>query len=199
MNQPKRIKPGPIIGIAGHARSGKDKLGQEWASLLRENGIEANCYAFADALKASTDAFLLKELKISAYTEDPEEKLIIRPFLVFWGTEIMRKIDDEVWVNRLTDQISCRGINIITDLRFPNELKWINDNDGHLFMINRVGVGPANESEKTNNTILCKKIPNSLTLGEIGSNKIYRQVAAKQLSCIIPNKTLSKWQATYPL
>ena len=83
-----------IIAIGGNARSGKDTLGRNLVYILKEYGIKAKTYSFADQLKQETDEFLKKTLGISAFTENDDEKNIIRPFLVFWGTEIRRKMDD---------------------------------------------------------------------------------------------------------
>ena len=90
-----------IIGIGGNARSGKDTLGSYFVKILADQGIKAKTYSFANELKKSVDDFLIREIGISAFTEDEGEKKIIRPFLVFWGTDIMRKINDNVWVEKI--------------------------------------------------------------------------------------------------
>ena len=89
---------GKIIAIGGNARSGKDTLADNLVNILKDLDIKAQKVSFASALRHSVDDFLLKELGISAFTEKKEEKDIIRPFLVFWGTDIMRNQDQEVWI-----------------------------------------------------------------------------------------------------
>ena len=63
-----------IIGICGNARSGKDTLGKNIVSILKDNGIKSKVLSFADELKKSVDEFLIDSIGISAFTEDEEEK-----------------------------------------------------------------------------------------------------------------------------
>ena len=126
-----------IIGIAGNARSGKDTLGENFVKILADQGIKAKRYSFAHELKKSVDDFLIREIGISAFTEDEEEKKIIRPFLVFWGTDMMRKINNNIWVEKIESSLYDNHVNIITDLRFDNELQWIKDNKGLSVLIKR--------------------------------------------------------------
>ena len=119
-----------IIGISGNARSGKDTLGRNMVSILSDSGIKAKTFSFAHELKKSVDGFLIEQLGISAFTEDSDEKKIIRPFLVNWGTEIMRKKDSEHWIKSIEKKLSEDCVNIITDVRFENELDWVKEKDG---------------------------------------------------------------------
>ena len=92
-----------IIGVTGFARSGKDTFYQESSKLLSR----ANCfrYAFADALKQESDDFLKKNVGISAFTEDSEDKELIRPFLVTYGTELRRKLNPNCWISKVEEMI----------------------------------------------------------------------------------------------
>lgn len=190
----------PVIAIAGNARSGKDTLGEFWIRTLRNNGINAKRFAFADELKRSVDDFLRRELGISAWTIDPEEKLIIRPFLVFWGTEIMRKQNDNCWVDRLEKRLDDDCIAIITDLRFLNELKWAKSRpDSFTYMIMREGVPPANEYEANHNGILLPLVDRATTLSTIEDPSLLQAAAEILLEQLIPIKTITQWRATYPL
>ena len=87
-----------LIGIAGFARSGKDSL----AKILSNLSDHCKITSFAYYLKKDIDPFLQSRLNISAFTENPKEKEIIRPLLVCWGTKVIRdKIDKEYWIRKM--------------------------------------------------------------------------------------------------
>ena len=94
-----------IIGISGNATVGKDSYCHALIDLLSAHHISAKRFAFADELKYETDEFLKSSLGISAFTTDKEEKLLIRPFLVWWGTDFRRKLDDSHWINKVNDKL----------------------------------------------------------------------------------------------
>ena len=138
-----------LIGIAGFARSGKDSLAQILSKLLDRCKITS----FAYYLKKDIDPFLQSRLNISAFTEDPKEKEIIRPLLVCWGTKIIRdKIDSEYWIRKMHNVRvvhRSQGIKtIIPDVRFENEVEWIHSLGGTTIYIERAGVGPINSDEE---------------------------------------------------
>jgi len=131
-----------LIGIAGFARSGKDS----WAKILADLLDNCKITSFAYYLKKDIDLFLQSRLNISAFTEDPTEKEIIRPLLVCWGTKIIRdKIDKEYWIRKMHNVRvihQSQGIKtIIPDVRFKNEVKWIHSLGGTTIYIEREGVG----------------------------------------------------------
>jgi hypothetical protein len=138
-----------LIGIAGFARSGKDSLAKILSNLLDHCKITS----FAYYLKKDIDPFLQSRLNISAFTEDPTEKEIIRPLLVCWGTKIIRdKIDKEYWIRKMHNVRvihRSQGIKtIVPDVRFENEVKWIHSLGGTTIYIEREDVGPINDDEK---------------------------------------------------
>jgi hypothetical protein len=141
-----------LIGISGFARSGKDTLYNSCAKILQEKGKKTIRFAFADALKNECDNFLKKHVGISAFTEDNKEKEIIRPFLVTYGTDIRRKLDQNCWIKTIQgeveDYLSKDYYVFITDVRFKNEAEWVNINGGSLVNLSREGFGPANHEER---------------------------------------------------
>jgi hypothetical protein len=190
-----------IIAIGGNARSGKDTLGKHLVSILAEYGIKAKTYSFADQLKKETDSFLKETLGISAFTEIDDEKNIIRPFLVFWGTEIRRKLDDLVWVNQVENSIRSNEVAIITDLRFPNELKWVRDNDGQVLFVSRIDqqgemIQPANEYESDNNSIIAADADNNFTWFTSSNEEILKSLANEVLDSILTDERFESWKAT---
>ena len=140
-----------LIGVSGFARSGKDTLYQRSKNLLEKEGKKAYRFAFADALKEECDQFLKDNVGISAFTEDTKEKELIRSFLVTYGTEIRRKLDENCWIKKITqpiiDKLNEGYFVFVTDVRFKNEAHWIKINGGFVVNVSREGVGPANHEE----------------------------------------------------
>tara|TARA_Y100000296_G_scaffold84756_1_gene118754 strand:+ start:2526 stop:3092 length:567 start_codon:yes stop_codon:yes gene_type:complete len=142
-----------LIGICGFARTGKDSLARFFESLLSTSNQRCKITSFAYYLKKDIDDFLQSRLNISAFTEDPIEKEIIRPLLVCWGTEIIRnKIDTDYWIRKMHNVRvvhRSQGITtIIPDVRFANEVEWIHSLGGTTIYIEREGVGPINSDEE---------------------------------------------------
>lgn len=151
-----------IIGVTGFARSGKDTFYKESSKLLSR----ANCfrYAFADALKEESDDFLKKNVGISAFTEDPEDKELIRPFLVTYGTELRRKLNPNCWISKVEEMIeknhqpSDKNFIFITDVRFENEAQWVKSIGGIITKVSREGVKAANQDEHVQSALIEKYV-----------------------------------------
>ncbi len=142
-----------LIGIAGFARTGKDSLARFLSDLIIPKQKGCKITSFARYLKKDVDSFLQSRLGISAFTEDPKEKEIIRPLLVCWGTKIIRdKIDKEYWIRKMHSTCvthKLQGVKtIIPDVRFQNEVEWIHSLGGTTIFIEREGVGPINDDEE---------------------------------------------------
>ena len=149
-----------IIAIAGNATCGKDTLYRVLYNEL-EPVSKVKRIAFADALKDEVNEFLLKTVGISSWTTDPDEKKVIRKFLLFWGTEFRREQDDMHWVKLSAEKMTDSDTTyIITDLRYENEYNWIRKMGGKVIFldryINKEGtlVAPANHYEAENNRFL---------------------------------------------
>ena len=144
-----------IIGIAGNARSGKDTVGALIKDIAEKEGKQVALVSFAAALRDELNSFCLEKLGISSYTTDDEEKKIIRPLLVCWGTEIRRATDDNYWVKALDATMNDdETLYIITDMRFVNEYDFIKANLGTTIYLERGTIFPANHYERTNNALL---------------------------------------------
>jgi len=185
-----------IIGISGNARSGKDTLGRNIVSILSDSGIKAKTFSFAHELKKSVDGFLIEQLGISAFTEDSDEKKIIRPFLVNWGTEIMRKKDSEHWIKSIEKKLSEDCVNIITDVRFENELDWVKEKDGLSVFLSREGVSPANSYEEENNKLLSENVDLKFFIGNFEDEKLIMLTSNEILDRLINNDIFELWKAT---
>lgn len=150
-----------VIGICGNARSGKDTFCEYAKKFLSKKKVGAVRTAFADPLKKDLDDLCRHKIGISAFTKDTKEKEIIRPLLVAYGTDVIRGIDENWWIDRLDKTVELHKhmelIPIVTDVRYPNELRWIQEkHNGVCVHITRKGIGPANKEEKENNSFLKK-------------------------------------------
>ncbi len=149
-----------VIGLCGHARSGKDTFCEIAKQFLSKKKVAAARVAFADELKRDLDPLCRNKIGCSAFTDNPDFKEVIRPLLVTYGTDIMRKLDENIWIEKLEKNLPLyfgqEIIPIVTDVRYPNEMEWVNKQNGVCVYITRKGVGPANREEKENNSVLKK-------------------------------------------
>jgi hypothetical protein len=147
----------PLIGICGAANSGKDTLAEGIAKI-----DVCVIYHFADPIKNALNAMFgwgpvywenreWKERSIEWLGTSP--RVLAQTLGTEWGREI---IDQEIWLKiaqqrwkRVAESAMLGkggrlvlGALIIPDVRFPNEAKWIKDEGGILFEVNRPGVEP---------------------------------------------------------
>ena len=151
-----------LIGLCGHAQSGKDTFCEIAKSFLSKKKVAAARLAFADELKRDLDPLCRHHIGCSAFTEDKKNKELIRPLLVAYGTDVIRKMDENWWIERLEKKLPLyfgqEILPIVTDVRYPNEIDWVQkQHNGVCVYITRKGIGPANKEEKINNAILKKK------------------------------------------
>lgn len=127
-----------IIGIGGFARSGKDTFVKVAKNILKANGYSSIKLAFADALKEEIDPFLQEQYNISAWTDDNQEKQLIRPYLVAHGCGKRTISNGHYWVNKIDKAIETIHFNedviFISDCRFPNEVDWLHQKRGGWFV-----------------------------------------------------------------
>ena len=123
-----------VVGLCGFARSGKDTFFSIASEILDSQNKNNNRIAFADSLKEDLDPFIKEHLGFSAFTENSKEKELIRPLMVCFGADIMRKIDENYWVRKLSSKLKINSINFITDVRYPNEIEWIQEDLGEYVL-----------------------------------------------------------------
>ena len=137
-----------IIALTGYAQSGKD----EAAKVLAEYGYEK--VSFAEPIRKALltlDPIVHDGLRVSdildvmsydaAKTQYPEYRRLLQVF----GTEVAREQwADSFWVDLAFAGMESDGLYVITDCRFPNEAAAVRDHGGHIWRIQRHGVGPVN-------------------------------------------------------
>lgn len=143
-----------IIGICGLQSSGKDTIGNylisdynfkklSFAEVLKDiisilfswdrNKLEGN--TFSDRLwREQTDIWWSNELGIPNFTP--------RYAMQFIGTELFRKhFKDNIWVTILKKKILEKAQTfdiVITDCRFPNEIKMLKECGGKIINVYRI-------------------------------------------------------------
>jgi hypothetical protein len=95
---------------------------------------------------------------------DPEGGLLyhepgpmtIREFLQFFGSDIMRKMYEPVWVNRCIKDILTEnsGVAVISDCRFNNEIDAVQENNGKIIGLTR---NPFDDKHKSENSFDLEK------------------------------------------
>ena len=190
-----------IIGISGAARSGKDTFADCLIEVLSSMNIASHKMSFANQLKIEVKDFLQKTIGIDSFTQDDEEKKIIRPFLVTWGTEVRRKQNPNIWIDHVESQLDENKVNIITDVRFGNEMDWLKDKGGYSVFVSRylengAIVEPANETESENNDVLINRSDFQLSLTTVENLNWLTAVVYETLHKLVPEKELQSWTQT---
>ena len=117
-------------------------------------------YSFADPLKTiATELFNIPHKNVYGTNKDKNQKIkhlkwcnmptwrnsklldsmTAREFLQYLGTDIMRKIWEPVWCSGTINKIIKEDseLAIIADVRFPNEVESIKDNNGYVYWMKR--------------------------------------------------------------
>jgi hypothetical protein len=125
-------------------------------------------------LKEDCEAFCVEKLGVTAFTQIPEEKILIRPLLVWYGDAKRKQTNGRYWVDIIDKQVkaSTADFCIVTDVRYDfyerDEINWVKQECHGLVVhvsrwsrpsiLNAIGdrtlryyVQPANDHEKENN------------------------------------------------
>ena len=156
-----------IIGISGKAGHGKNSLADMIvAALIHDFNITLNMNSFAYPLKKSAGYLFfndeqIEELNHNFYSNEVKslrnEKLNMTfgEFLQKFGTEVGRAIHPHFWVIKFMEEIDPDNITIVTDVRFPNEVKAIEDAGGIVLRVNRPGwIEPGRDANHPSETAL---------------------------------------------
>ena len=139
-----------IIGIVGFIGSGKDTVADY---LVNFHGYKRE--SFANSLKDAVSQVFgwprellegrTKESREWRETSDEwwskrlKQDITPRYVLQYWGTEVVRKgFHDDMWVASLEHRLlNSQNDIVITDCRFPNEIKAIRSAGGRVIRIKR--------------------------------------------------------------
>lgn len=75
--------------------------------------------------------------------------LTAREFMQVFGSDVMRKIWSPIWIESCMNVIKSEGLDLafISDVRFPNEVKRIEEEGGIVVRLTRDPFGDQHESE----------------------------------------------------
>jgi len=140
-----------IIGICGFIGSGKDTIADYLC-----NFEEFRRESFASTLKDAVAAvFGWDRVMLEGRTKEAREwreqvdpwwsqrldmpHLTPRWILQYWGTEVCRKsFHDDTWIASLENKLrNSRDNVVISDCRFPNEIKAIREQGGEIVWVQR--------------------------------------------------------------
>ena len=144
-----------IIGIVGFIGSGKDTVADYLVNFHRfKRESFANSLKDAVSVVFGWDRELLegrtnqsriwRETKDEWWSKRLGREVTPRWVLQYWGTEVVRKhFHDDMWIASLENRLrSTKDDIVITDCRFPNEIKAIRATGGQVVRIKR-GPEPA--------------------------------------------------------
>lgn len=120
-----------VIGLSGVARAGKDTFAAILMGKLFTAGYSVKKIALADPLKGDCDEFCLKYFGFSAFTQVPEEKLLIRPMLVWYGDAQRKRTNGRYWIDKAQQTIDNTDYDfyIVSDVRYchyeRDEIHWL--------------------------------------------------------------------------
>lgn len=134
-----------LIGLMGKARSGKDTAAD---ALQREFNLHR--YAFADPLKDMLEVVFGDKFR-KGDREQPIEWLgrsprqLMQTLGTEWGRDM---VHPDLWQllahqRWLAKQAAGQGM-VVSDVRFPNEVRWVQEQGGLIIEIVRPGVEPVN-------------------------------------------------------
>ena len=159
-----------MIGIAGNATVGKDSFYRVLRSYLEYHNVKCARFALADNLKNESRHEIYEKIGISTFTQIPEEKEKVRPYLVEFAARKRQETQGQYLTSKLEDEVNLaremKVVPILTDLRFAyyerDELWWLKTkHKGKLVYLDRIDdrgefIKPANLSEEENNPKLRK-------------------------------------------
>lgn len=137
-----------IIAFAGRKQSGKTTCSEFIVSCSL--GVKTKIYNFADPLKQDICINILGLSHEQCYGSDLQKNtlthikwkdkyLTAREVMQVVGTDILRDMYNDVWVNTTINKIMKENMNlaIIADCRFPNEVESIRNAGGIVIKLNR--------------------------------------------------------------
>ena len=150
-----------ILAFSGRKQSGKTTSAEYIASIVSESCENKICkiYSFADPLKKDICMGILGLSYDQCYGSDEEkntltdlkwngEKLTARRAMEVIGTDIFRKLMNDVWVKAtiLKIQQEKPDLAIIPDCRFPNEVDALLSNNSYVI---RLTLDPFNSTSNS--------------------------------------------------
>ena len=102
-------------------------------------------------LKASKTSAIKKLINDGVLMYHKPGKMSGRELMQFFGTDVCRKIHEDIWQNRLMKDISIEGslLAVVDDCRFPNEAESIQNSGGKVIHLTRNNQKASHASENS--------------------------------------------------
>lgn len=102
-----------------------------------------------DAQKNSKTAFKWEDMPKPCNKRKAKKKMTAREFLQFFGTEVCRKINEDVWIDRLIKDIELDSslLAVVDDVRFENEVEAVQAAGGKVIRLTRGNYSDNHSSE----------------------------------------------------
>lgn len=152
-----------LLAFSGRKQSGKDTLGNflvEKGMNLFGGGVKVTKLGWADPLKRMIgDLFQIPDNWLWGTDEDKnnltsvirgnlphyvggnnfDQVLTVRELMQQFGTEIIRKMNSDAWVNASMAKLDREKLDFVVfiDTRFPNEVNAIKDRGGKVIRLTR--------------------------------------------------------------
>ncbi|WNN93672.1 deoxynucleoside monophosphate kinase [Arthrobacter phage CallinAllBarbz] len=151
--------PSLLVGLSGRKRAGKDTFADV---LVTDHGYARA--SFADAVRDAAlrldpviyvDPVNSEPIRLSEVVEDigweraKDEHAEVRRTLQRLGTDVVRSINPDTWVDAAFAALDTEEAVVFTDVRFPNEADAIKERGGIIVRIERRGIddGDSHASE----------------------------------------------------
>lgn len=139
-----------IIAFAGRKQSGKTTCSEFIKNVVPNKSDDIKIYNFADALKQDICINILGLSYDQCYGDDQSKNMITdikwndkfltaREVMQFVGTDIFRKMKEDVWTQATLTKIMKEQpkLAVIADCRFPNEVEAVKKHNGLVIKLTR--------------------------------------------------------------
>jgi hypothetical protein len=118
----------------------KEVLEEEWGNMLCDWFPKDHEYG-SKRMQESLD-----RINLTYHAAGP---MTAREFMQYFGTDIMRKMYSNIWVDNTIKKILAEGseLAVIPDVRFPNEVEAVLANGGEVIRLSRVYEEDGHQSE----------------------------------------------------
>lgn len=143
-----------IIGLSGYSKSGKDEVAkilvrQGYTRIGIADGVKDFLYDLNPTVTHPESGLrwslrLLVDSKGWELVKDYPE---VRGLLQRTATATREWLGEDVWINVLEGKFNAIDNVVVPDVRYPNELEWIKNQDGLVWKVTRPNLGPRNDHE----------------------------------------------------
>ncbi len=129
-----------ILGISGTNQSGKKTLYKCLCSILNQNIDKVD---LKDLCKLDLNKFLVENVGISAYTTEPDKKVVINDLIQTYYNLKNKQSNNLYWVSLIKEQVSRfinNGLLIVNDISNENEVNWLKQMGGELIYVSRISL-----------------------------------------------------------